>query len=212
MHKRPVLKKYWAIFLIWLFHLSGIIGVSSGYEIWFISKTPLNLLVSASLFFIVYPIDNLKKLGNFTLFFGVGLFVEWLGVNFGLLFGSYEYGSNFGMKIDGVPILIGVYWALLTFITAEIARFFSKFGWVRILIAASLMVLLDVFMEQLAPRFDYWSFGEHVPLSNYFTWFLVSLILHAVLYISKISGNRAICLHIYFAQLLFFAYFIFFFD
>lgn len=199
-----------AIFLIWLFHLSAIIGVSIGYENWFVSKTPLNLMVSAALFFWVYPINSLKKLSLFGFFFFVGMLVEWLGVNFGILFGEYKYGQNLGFKFDGVPYFIGIYWALLTFITAEIAQIFSKNPWARGLIAASLMVLLDLFMEQLAPRFDFWSFGDNVPLSNYVTWFLVALFLHAIFLMAKLKGNRTVSVHLYIAQLTFFGYFTFF--
>ena len=201
-----------AIFLVWLFHVSAIVGMSIGFEDWFIQKTPLNLLVSALLFFIIYPIDSFKKAGYFALFFFIGMLVEWLGVNYSLLFGSYEYGENLGAKIDGVPLFIGVYWALLTFITAEIALIFAKKTWLRLLWGALLMVILDYFMEQCAPKFDFWSFGEHVPLSNYLTWFIVAFLLHVIFMRSKISGNQKISLHLYMVQILFFVYFTLFLD
>ncbi|GGG57803.1 hypothetical protein GCM10011414_29500 [Croceivirga lutea] len=201
-----------AIFLLWLFHISAIIGISIGYEDWFVSKTPLNLLVSALLFVFIYPINNLKKIGLLVTFFVIGMFVEWLGVNYSLLFGTYSYGNNLGIKVDGVPLFIGMYWALLTFVTAEIALLLTKNAWLKILTASLLMVVLDVFMEQLAPRFDFWSFGEIVPLSNYITWFAVALLLQTIVYYSKVTGNRTIAIHLYLVQLLFFIYFTIFFS
>ena len=109
---------YFGVSILWLFHLSAILGICLGYNDWFIEKTPINLVVSLVLFICLYPLDSKKKLLMFLVFFSVGMFAEWLGVNYQLLFGSYQYGSNFGPKLDGVPLLIGVYWALLAFITA----------------------------------------------------------------------------------------------
>ncbi len=39
---------------------------------------------------------------------------EIIGVNSALLFGDYSYGSVLGLKIGGVPVLIGVTWAFVT--------------------------------------------------------------------------------------------------
>lgn len=203
---------YFAVLIIWLFHISAIVGISIGYENWFVNKTPLNLLVSAILFVLIYPINSLKKIGLLITFFVIGMFVEWLGVNHGLLFGTYSYGENLGVKFDGVPLFIGMYWALLTFITAEIAALVSKNISIKIVTASFLMVVLDVFMEQLAPRFDFWSFGDIVPLSNYITWFAVAVLLQTILSYSKVSGNKKISIHLYVVQLIFFVYFTIFFS
>ena len=196
-----------AIFLIWLFHVSAIVGITIGFNDWFLSKTPINLLICAALFLRIFPLDSPKKYGYFLLFFAMGMLAEWLGVNHGLLFGSYSYGSNLGYKVDGVPLFIGVNWALLTFITAVISGMISKNRWIKALIAASLMVFLDYFMEQNAPEFDFWDFGAHVPLSTYITWFILAYFLQLLFQYSRISGNRSISLNLYLAQLVFFTFF-----
>ena len=41
------------------------------------------------------------------------MLTEAIGVNTGLLFGTYEYGANLGFKIFGVPLIIGVNWTVL---------------------------------------------------------------------------------------------------
>ncbi|MEM9867256.1 MAG: carotenoid biosynthesis protein, partial [Bacteroidota bacterium] len=104
-------KAYLAVGIIWLFHISGILGIALGFKEWFLTKTPMNLSICLLLFFWVFPIDTFKKIIAFFLFFGIGMFSEWLGVNYGLLFGRYAYGANFGPKLDGVPWLIGCFWA-----------------------------------------------------------------------------------------------------
>ncbi|MEM9868437.1 MAG: carotenoid biosynthesis protein [Bacteroidota bacterium] len=203
-------KAYLAVGIIWLFHISGILGIALGFKEWFLTKTPLNLSICLLLFFWVFPIDTFKKIIAFFLFFGIGMFSEWLGVNYGLLFGRYAYGANFGPKLDGVPWLIGCFWALLAFITSAMVSPLKLPAWAKAILASLLMVLLDFFMEQNAPNFDFWQFEGHVPLRNYVTWFIIGLLMQIVLGFAKFSGNRFISYHLYLAQLLFFVFFILF--
>ncbi|MEO1012896.1 MAG: carotenoid biosynthesis protein [Bacteroidota bacterium] len=203
-------KVLWAIGIIWLFHASAIFGITLGYFQWFIQKTPLNLIIFLILFFWVYPIDTKKKVLAFLIFFFGGIFAEWLGVNFGLLFGNYTYGQNLGPKLDGVPYLIGALWALLTFICAGITDYFPLNKFLKILCAALLMVLLDFFMEQSAHLLDFWTFeGDGAPFLNYATWFLLAVIFQLILRLYDIKGNRDFSLHTYLSQLVFFLFFYF---
>ncbi|TDS17066.1 putative membrane protein [Maribacter caenipelagi] len=196
--------------IIWLFHISAIIGISLGYLDWFIKKTPINLGLSFLLFLLIYPINNIKKTGALLLFFIGGMLAEWLGVNYQILFGEYEYGNNFGPKLDGVPYLTGAYWALLTFITASILDFTKLSYRIKIIGAAGLMVLLDFLMEKSAPIFDFWEFAGGSPtFENYWTWFLVGIIFQSIIKILNIQGHRILSLNLYLAQFVFFLYFYF---
>ncbi|MGB5818077.1 MAG: carotenoid biosynthesis protein [Saonia sp.] len=197
-----------AIALVWLFHISAIIGISLGYLEWFINKTPFNILLFSSLFLIIYPLDTFKKFIAFAIFFVGGMFAEWLGVNYGILFGAYTYGANLGPKLDGVPFLIGINWSVLTFITATIASHLVKKVWLKMICASILMVLLDYFMEHSAPLFDFWTFqGNIAPLENYVTWFIIALLFQILLHLFKIKGNKLFSVHLYLSQLVFFVYF-----
>ena len=139
------------------------------------------------------------------------MFAEWLGVNYGLLFGTYSYGSNFGPKLDGVPYLIGIYWGILTFISATLATYITTKAPIKIVLAAGLMVLLDFFMEHSAPIFDFWTFeGGSAPFENYTTWFALAVIFQTILHFLKQKGNLKFSLHLYVAQLVFFGYFFLF--
>ncbi len=203
-------KVYIATGIVWLFHISALIGITLGHVDWFMEKTPLNLGLCLILFLFVYPIRTMKQTTGFLIFFSGGMFAEWLGVKYGLLFGTYEYGNNFGPKLDGVPYLIGTYWALLTFATASIVDYISKSVIVKIVVAALLMTLLDFFMEHSAPRFDFWRFeGDLAPLQNYITWFVLALLFQGILRYLKTTGDRFFSLNLYLAQLIFFVYFYF---
>ena len=199
-----------AISLLWLFHISGIIGISLGFESWFMPKTSINLLVVLGIVILAYNLLSKKSLALFILISILGFFAEVLGVNYGWFFGNYKYGENLGVKLLGVPLLIGINWGILSLITAKLATVISpKLSlFFQAFVGAALMLILDFFMEASAPKFDFWRFeNSMVPLSNYIAWFAFAYIFNLILLYFKILGNFKIALHIYIAQLIFFIYF-----
>ena len=196
------------IFLLWLVHIVAILGVMLGYEQWFITKTPANLVFLFIITVMLLPVRTTAAAWSVIFFFLCGMFAEWLGVNYGLLFGAYSYGENLGLKFQGVPLLIGVNWAILVLITGVISNRLSGSRWLRIIIGSSLMVGLDFLMEHSAPRLDFWEFqGGIAPMSNYIAWFAVACLLHGVFQTIRINGNFRFALHMFIAQAVFFAAF-----
>lgn len=66
-------------------------------------------LLSLSIYFVNQFRKNHKI--YWILFLSVSLLgwaAEWIGVNTGLLFGTYRYLENSGFKIQNVPIIIGL--------------------------------------------------------------------------------------------------------
>lgn len=197
-----------SIFLVWLFHLSALIGISIGFENWFVSKTPINLSLILVLLLWSFPIKDWKLGLGLLLFFVGGMLVEWVGVHFGFPFGTYSYGDNLGPKIMGVPWFIGINWAVLTLLSGVIASHLVKSKLLKIVLGASLMLLLDIFLEFSAPIFDFWTFeNELAPIENYLAWFGISLLFHFIYQSLKIKGNTRVSYHLYIAQLVFFIYF-----
>ena len=200
-------KQNGAIFIVWLFHISAIIGIGLGYFDWFVSKTPINLLLIGILMVIAYPVSSEKTIMISVFFYVSGMAVEWIGVHYEFLFGTYAYGENLGPKIDGIPWLIGVNWMVLTLATASISQKIFNHRALRILMAAFLMVFLDIFIEISAPMLDLWSFSSlEVPFRNYLAWFLISAFLHYIYQRSRLQGDFRVSLHIYLAQLTFFLF------
>lgn len=198
-----------AIGLIWLFQLSGIIGISLGYKDWFIEKTAVTLILHFLLLISVFSIrlgSNLFK--NLLFVVLLGYLVEWVGVNHFPLFGDYYYGENFGARLAGTPLLIGLNWGVLAFITASIAHKISSKKWLRIFLGASLMVTLDLPMERVADDFGYWHFtGGLPPIENYISWFMVGLIMHTPLSKFQLNDQWRFSTNLFVANLLFFSYF-----
>ena len=195
------------IFLLWLFHISGLIGIAAGAEAWFIPKTPLNLVLTSLIFFWIFPLDSTRKIGYTVFVIVLGMGAEWIGVHTGYLFGSYSYGANLVPKLDGIPYLIGVNWAILSLASGSLSNQWKAPKPVRITIGALIMVGLDYFIEKVAPVMDLWSFqGGEPPLWNYICWFALALFFQWVYQRSSISGNRTISLHLLLVQLVFFIF------
>ena len=194
-----------SIAIIWLFHLSGIMGILYGNSEWFISATPLNLSINFILLLIncnghkwFFP---LVILGFFT-----GMITEIMGVQWGWIFGDYQYGNALGYKVLGVPLLIGVNWALLTTITGAIAQQFYQNVFMRIIVGVGLMIFLDLLIEPIAPVLDFWAFdGGEAPLQNYIGWVVVALFLQSTFHYLKVSVEGWFPHQLYLLQIIFFA-------
>lgn len=200
-----------SILIIWLFNVSGILGILSSYSDWFLKLTPLNLLIYLVL--IIWNLEHISKkfLIAFSIPFFIGFLTEYLGVNYGLLFGTYSYGENLGIKIWGVPLMICVNWALLTFITADLSRVIHKNIIVRSFLGGLLMMILDLIIEVSAPRFDFWQFENNtIPLKNYIAWFIIGSIAHYLYHQISLKTNTKLSIHIFVALTFFFFTFLFF--
>ncbi len=202
-------KQHISIGIIWLFNICGILGILLGYEQWFLGLTPLHLLIYLILIFWNDAITK-KLIVALCIPFIMGMITEYLGVNYGLIFGAYEYGANLGFKVWGVPLIIGVNWTILTYCTAAVANKIHTHLVISSLIAAVLMVALDVIIEVSAPRFDFWEFDNGiVPLQNYLGWFIVAFVVH-MLFQRLIKAQYTISIHIFIAIFIFFTTFLFF--
>ena len=193
-----------SIFLIWLFHVSGIIGIIYTNASWFIGATPINLLLS---FFLLLINTKLNKNAFFMILscFTFGMLAEILGVHYGTIFGDYNYGSVLGFKFMDVPLLIGINWCILIFTTGSIAQFFTNSFWCKTILGVGLMLTLDLVIEPIAPILDYWTFDDGVAsFHNYIGWALVALPLQIAFHKCKIQIEGAYSLNLYILQFLFF--------
>lgn len=193
-----------SIAIIWLFHVSGILGIIYGNSEWFISATPLILSINFALLLI--NCNSHKWFFHMVILgFLTGMITEILGVQMGWIFGDYKYGNALGYKILGVPMLIGVNWALLTIITAAIAQQFYENLFMRIVIGVCLMIFLDLLIEPIAPVLDFWAFeGGNAPLQNYIGWTAVAIFLQSIFHYFRIEVKGWFPNQLYILQIIFF--------
>ena len=183
LYKNKELLRF-SVFFVWLINISGFFGVLSDQKEFFLSTSPFAILITFILLVLNYDFKQKGFISALISIISIGFLVEFLGVNYDLFFGSYEYGDNLGYKIGGVPIIMSINWLVLIFLTGSFAeKIIPNSLPLKVLFASLLMVFIDVFLEICAPKLDYWKFNDEiVPMSNYNSWFIIS----------------AICLYIYF--------------
>ena len=201
-----ILNKKISVFLIWLIHISGALGLLYYDVIFFAALTPINLYLTALLLMINQKNPRINELIGIGLIFFAGIIVEYLGVNYNLIFGEYEYGENMGPKFFGVPFLIGVNWIIITLTAGGIANtFFKKNKYLTIFFGSILMVFIDFFIEPVAPVLDFWEFkGNIVPISNYTGWLFTGFITQSIYYVTFREKEFTFSINLYSAILVFF--------
>lgn len=112
----------------------------------------------------------------------MGFAFEYLGLSYGIPFGSYTYLKFRGFTIFGVPVPVIIAWGVYTY-TCYLAASHLSYGKVKILITSFLMVLLDSGLDPVMVELGVWEWRSGrgpewfgVPLSNFLGWFVVSLI------------------------------------
>jgi putative membrane protein len=146
---------------------------------------PLSIWSLIITFFILFQEEMSLKTG--LVFFSIaamGWLIEYIGVHYHVPFGIYEYGDGLGFKVLDIPLVIGLNWVIVTvssWITVDWA--FSKWNKLsKILMSASLMTILDILIEPVAPHLDYWMFQLNwPPVQNYIAWFWLGLLFSVLM-------------------------------
>jgi putative membrane protein len=198
-------KSYFLYFLI-LVYVSGSIGFVVNPS-FFSPFTPYTLLLTCFVFLIHSPLADKKFLVAFFSIAFLGFIIEVIGVKTGLVFGKYSYGNGLGYKLLNVPLVISINWAML--ICAGIivvSRIFTNK--ITVLVVATLLVtLIDLVIEQVAPKLDFWQFESGMPgLNNYLSWIGVTFFTSYFFYPTIIKGNRNVSLIILILQIIFFTF------
>tara|TARA_B110000116_G_scaffold166552_1_gene143969 strand:+ start:407 stop:1039 length:633 start_codon:yes stop_codon:yes gene_type:complete len=194
-----------AVFLMLFFNVTGSIALFiPALETTVLTLTPFNLLVTFFLFYWANNDFSINLIRTVIVVFFIGLFIEILGVNFKVIFGEYTYGETLGFKILKTPIIIGLNWLSLSLACFGIASYIFKPKYLVVLGASFLMVFVDYIIEPIAMVLDFWHWKDDtVPVQNYVSWFLVSIIIQFIIFQSKVRLNFKICFALLFSQVLF---------
>ena len=196
-------KSYFLYFLI-LVYVSGSIGFVVNPS-FFSPFTPYTLLLTCFVFLIHSPLADKKFIFAFFSIAFLGFIIEVIGVKTGFIFGKYSYGNGLGIKLLEVPLIISINWAILICAGIKIVSsiFVNK---IKVLILAALLVTgIDLIIEQVAPKLDFWQFENGLPgLHNYLGWIGVTFFISYFFYPIIIKGNRTVSLIILILQIIFF--------
>ncbi|WP_192347234.1 carotenoid biosynthesis protein [Algoriphagus sp. Y33] len=160
----------------------GAIGLSlPEYREYFLMLTPTQLLVTMVLLLgfhrgwsEAFPIFAAAA-------FWLGFGAELIGIHTGYIFGDYVYGPTLGPMLWEVPIVIGVNWFILVYLTGSVFYKVTDNDFYAALLGATAMTALDYVMEPVASALDFWYWKfDVIPPGNYLTWFLVAFLIHYI--------------------------------
>jgi len=196
-------KSYFLYFLI-LVYVSGSIGFVVNPS-FFSPFTPYTLLLTCFVFLIHSPLADKKFLVAFFSIAFLGFIIEVIGVKTGLVFGKYSYGEGLGFKLLEVPLIISINWAMLICAGIRIVSGIFANKITSLVVAALLVTLIDLLIEQVAPKLDFWQFEGGLPgLHNYLGWIGVAFFTSYFFYPTIIKGNRSVSLILLILQIIFF--------
>ena len=185
-------------------YVVGLIGILLPVtRSFFLSLTPYMLLFS---FLIVYLEEGrwvIRNILAILLIIAFSFGAEYLGVNYGYLFGNYNYGSILGFKYYQVPLIIPLTWAMLSIAARSLVNLVTNRYAISAFLSAIVITAYDFLLELVAVRFGwwYWDNGD-IPIFNYVCWFILSLVFQ--LLFRKVPSITGRSYWIIFVHLLFY--------
>jgi len=176
-----VSRRDWALsgFLLVFFAVGFAGHIAPGSRALMAGLTPLAILVTACV--VAVPVVSERNVGIALWVLGaavLGFAVEAVGVATGALFGSYSYGSALGPRLLGVPVVIGLNWALVVLGSVSFSARVIAGPWASAILAGALTTAFDWILEPFAVAAGYWSWtGGTVPLRNFAAWFVLAALL-----------------------------------
>jgi uncharacterized membrane protein len=116
---------------------------------------------------------------------GIAHVAELVSVRTGKPFGHYRYTSRLGPLAGGVPLVVGVPWALMARPAWVVAGLIDARPVLRVPLAAGALTAWDVFVDPRMVADGYWEWPaggayEGVPLSNFAGWLATGVAVFSV--------------------------------
>ncbi|MCE2713467.1 MAG: carotenoid biosynthesis protein [Cryomorphaceae bacterium] len=194
------------IAILIIFYTVGTIGIlMSETREYFLSLSFFNLLLSFSILVLARRTSKFNFIIFLVICYFTGMTAEWIGTKTGLLFGDYSYGENLGIQWSGVPVVIGLNWGILAAASASLVSRSTLPAVPSAVLSSLLMTLLDVLLEPVAMKSDFWSWTDgNIPFYNFFCWFIISLPLHLIYFKFKLSEPNKVHDTLFIIMILFF--------
>jgi bisanhydrobacterioruberin hydratase len=198
------------ILILLIFYSVGIAGLSLIPE-QFAKLTPVNLLISVTILFWGQYFPSIRILFHLGAIWILSFLLEMAGTNSGLIFGTYGYGNALGPKLAGTPLIIGLNWIITCYCSIQVAGmvFGKKDGKNNIflfsLLSAFFMVLLDMLIEPVAPKLDFWAWmNDAIPIQNFLAWLFFGWLFCFWMIKLNLSQRNSTGIYLYFIQIVFF--------
>jgi bisanhydrobacterioruberin hydratase len=197
--------RYASIAFLVILYVVGLVGLQTDSRAWFLAATPLTLTISAAMIILNMRAWNPSAFAAMIICAFVGFAIEVLGVHTGLIFGDYQYGATLGWKAFEVPLVIGLNWMLLVSSTGTLTHRLRMPRYLQAAISATVMTALDLLIEPVAMRLDFWQWAGHtVPMLNYLAWWISSFVLLLLYLYLPFRKDNPVALAVLALQFIFF--------
>lgn len=195
-----------AIVLLMIVYMASMIGFTTPHQqAWYLYYTPYFLLLNA----IILAVYQKNKDKSLVLFWGstlvAGTMIEGVAAKTGALYGAYRFGESLGPLVAEIPAAMPIYWLVIVGSSAVVAaKLLPKQTVGRILLGTLLAVGLNVLVQQVAARLDFW----YLETSQLWQYILVQGLVVALLnYLFgrwQVSSDNKLAGYIYGGLLIFF--------
>ncbi|MDP1879235.1 MAG: carotenoid biosynthesis protein [Actinomycetota bacterium] len=119
-----------------------------------------------------------------SLVFGWG--IEFLGLQTSFPFGEYAYSDALGPSVGGVPVVIPMAWAMMSYPVLLAAQRLAATGLGTALVGGWLLASWDLFLDPQMVGQGYWTWADAgwalpgipgIPLQNFLGWLLGAIVL-----------------------------------
>jgi len=105
--------------------------------------------------------------------------------------GTYSYSMSFQPQIMKIPVMIGLSWATIVYVSKEMGEKMGLRTWRLALFSGVMALSLDMGIDPIATEIGVWSWGWPadflgVPAGNFFGWFAISFVF---VYLSSYLGK-----------------------
>ncbi|MEU8036580.1 carotenoid biosynthesis protein [Streptosporangium sp. NPDC049078] len=145
------------------------------------------LLAASALAFACATHSPARVFAAFAAVVATGYAAEWIGIRTGVPFGAYHYTDVLQPALGGVPVIVAVAWGGMGLAAHAVAAAIAPGSRAaRIVTGALALTAWDLFLDPQMMRLDLWVWHDpgpyrDVPISNFVGWFVVSLLVMALL-------------------------------
>lgn len=196
-----------AVILLMVIYMTSLVGfITPHQQTWYLYYTPYFILLNALLLGLYHKNWNKGIFKFIVATLSIGMFIEIIAVQSTVLYGNYRFGNSLGLQIMEVPLIMPIYWFILSYSTAIIVEKLPlKNQWISINIAAILMTGLSGLIQQVAAPLDFWYLEGTTNLVRYLSlYFGVGLGIQYLFQQLTIDAKNPIAIYVYGGLLVFF--------
>lgn len=171
-----------------------------------IALTPFTLLFTMIILLVNHIGWSMRFVGTLFLIIILGFTVELIGVLTGFPFGFYYYSDVLGLKWYDTPLIMGINWGMLIYAGTLLFHPMKIYNWLKPILTGISLVILDIFIEPFAIKWNLWQWNETVPpIQNYLSWTIIAIFFSWLLNkgLTKSMSNKIVLL-VLLIQFLFF--------